>query len=86
MPRPILESYFSGKAFDYNYYYTPLESEHLRADINDLYRGIVKTNPVKELIAIVTAGAPGCGKTIKLRQDRDEQALHGKNYAYVDTG
>ena len=41
------------------------------------------TNPVKESLAIITAGAPGAGKTIKLKQDLEANAHEGKNYAYV---
>lgn len=39
--------------------------------------------PVKEKVAIITAGAPGSGKTTKLKQDLEARALQGKRYAYI---
>lgn len=83
LPRKILEGFFSGKAFDYPVVYTTEESEKLQSDIDDLYQSIVATHPAKDNLAIITAGAPGAGKTIKLKQDLEENKAQGKNYAYV---
>lgn len=83
LPQKVLESFFSGKAFDNKEVYTAEESERLRQDINDLYQSIMAKNPLKKEEAIITAGAPGAGKTIKLHQDLEEHARTGKNYAYI---
>ena len=83
LPPTILESFLSGKAFDNPEVYTGEESEKLRRDINELYQSILATNPVRENLAIITAGAPGAGKTVKLRQDLEANASEGRNYAYI---
>ena len=83
LPPKILESFLSGKAFDNPEVYTGEESERLRRDINELYNSILATNPVRENLAIITAGAPGAGKTVKLRQDLEANASKGRNYAYI---
>lgn len=82
LPRKDLESFLKGTAFN-NPPYTQEESKKLQDDINALYQRILLENPVKEKIAIITAGAPGAGKTTKLRQYLADQALEGKKYAYV---
>lgn len=79
-PRNILESYLSGKAFDHPEPYSVSESQKLREDINQLYQKIVSKNPVKDNLAVITAGAPGSGKTVKLKQELEASR---KNYAYV---
>ncbi len=83
LPQNVLEGFLSGKAFDNSENYTFEESEKLREDINELYQQIISANPAKENIAIMTAGAPGAGKTTKLRQDLEINALQGKHYAYI---
>lgn len=59
------------------------ESESLSKDINKLYQQILLANPDKEKVAVITAGAPGAGKTVKLRQDLEDHALQGKHFAYI---
>ncbi|MBA2367829.1 MAG: zeta toxin family protein [Candidatus Protochlamydia sp.] len=83
LPKNVLEGFLSGKAFDNKENYTEEESENLSKDINELYQQIISTNPAKEKKAIITAGAPGAGKTVNLRQDLETNALHGKHYAYI---
>jgi hypothetical protein len=83
LPRNFLESYLSGKAFDNNEAYTEDESDRLRDDINKIYQTILSTHPVKEGLAIVTAGAPGAGKTVKIREELAAYAAQGKYFAYV---
>lgn len=80
LPQPVLESFLSGKAFDHPEFYTLEESENLLADIREIYRHILAKNPVKEKRAVITAGAPGAGKTVKLRQDLE---AHRGRFAYV---
>lgn len=83
LPKGILESFLSGKAFDNPEVYTESESEGLREDINDIFQNIISANPVKERLAVITAGAPGTGKTIKMRQDLAEYSFLGRNFAYI---
>ncbi|CCB85918.1 unknown protein [Parachlamydia acanthamoebae UV-7] len=83
LPKNILESFLSGKAFDHSEEYSKEESRNLRDDINALYQKILSENPENESLAIITAGSPGAGKTTKLRQDLEEKRTLGKNYAYI---
>lgn len=83
LPQKILEGFLSGKAFDNLEVYTGEESERLNRDINELYQSILAINPAKANLAIITAGAPGAGKTVKLRQDLEANAREGRNYAYI---
>ncbi|WP_068466657.1 zeta toxin family protein [Candidatus Protochlamydia phocaeensis] len=83
LPRTILEGFLTGKAFDHPNFYSLEESRNLRDDINELYQNILSRNPIKENMAIITAGAPGAGKTIKLRQKLEENASKGRNFAYI---
>lgn len=69
LPQKVLESFLSGKAFDNSEAYTKEEAERLRKDINEIYQSIMAGKPDRTQLAIITAGAPGAGKTIKLRQD-----------------
>ncbi len=83
LPKNVLEGFLLGKAFDNKENYTVEEFENLNKDINALYQQIISANPAKEKIAIITAGAPGAGKTVKLRQDLEANTLKGKRYAYI---
>lgn len=84
LPKAVLESFLSGKAFDNPDVYTDGESARLRADINAIFQKILSANPVKMNLAVITAGAPGAGKTMKMREDLAENASYGRNFAYVD--
>jgi hypothetical protein len=75
LPRGILEGFLSGKAFD--------EALRLRADIHEIYQNILAKSPLKENLAVITAGAPGAGKTIKMVQVLSSQSAAGKEYAYI---
>lgn len=83
LPQKVLEGFLSGKAFDNPSTYTPDESKRLHEDIKDLYQGIIGANPIKDKLAIMTAGAPGAGKTVKLRQELEAAMRDGRNYAYI---
>lgn len=83
LPKKILESYLSGKAFDNPTVYTCEESQRLHNDINELYQQILSQNPPKEPMAIITAGAPGAGKTVLIRQIIEINKLKDKNSAYI---
>jgi predicted ABC-type ATPase len=77
LPQYILKSYLSGDSFDYKTPYTQEEFTQLCADINTLFHKTLSTHPVKEHSAIITAGAPGSGKTTKVDQELKENALEG---------
>jgi predicted ABC-type ATPase len=83
LPRKNLENFISGKAFDHPNFYTEEESTKLREDTFEIYHNMISKNPVQEKIAIMTAGAPGAGKTTKLRQIIEENSRQGKHYAYI---
>jgi len=83
LPRPLLEEYLSGIAFDNKEVYSEQESQNLREDIEEIFKKIMSKNPIKDSSAIMTAGGPGAGKTTKLRQDLKEALGEGKKYAYI---
>ncbi len=83
LPKGILESFLSGKAFDHPMPYTENESARLHEDINELFQHILSTQPVQEELAVITAGAPGAGKTIVMRQDLAKNRSLGKSFAYI---
>ena len=68
LPRPIMESFLNGKSFDNPTFYSEEELTALKDDIRDLYQEILSKSPIKEKIAILTAGAPGSGKTTLMKQ------------------
>ncbi len=81
LPKNFLSSYLSGNSFDYKKEYTPEEAKGLNTDINQIFRKILSENPVKKKEAVLTAGAPGAGKTILLEQDRKNNP---QVFAYTD--
>lgn len=83
LPQKVLEGFLSGKAFDNQEEYTSEELQRLRSDINELYQSILATQSAEKNVAIITAGAPGAGKTVKLKQDLEILASKGRNYAYI---
>ncbi len=68
LPRNILESFQSGKAFDHKEFYTLEEKQTLIDDTKQLWQININRNPANEKIAIITAGAPGAGKTTLLNR------------------
>lgn len=82
LPKAVMESYFSGRAFDYKEFYTESQSRALQEDIREISRKTFADPYLeKEKLAVITAGAPGAGKTFKLRQDLERNI---GNYPYVD--
>ncbi len=77
LPRETLESFLSGAAFDNPTPYSQNESKNLEDDINDLFQALVPSEPKQ--VAIISAGAPGSGKTTLIRQQLKAEA----NYPYV---
>jgi hypothetical protein len=83
LPQKILESFYSGKAFDCPTELSPEDSEKLRLDINDLFQKIITSHPPKEKIAVISAGAPGAGKTMKMLQDLKGSEFFSRHYEYA---
>ncbi len=84
LPRNIVEGFLSGKAFDNPDVYSRKEAERLHADINEIYERIMVADPVRKPLAVITAGAPGAGKTIKMRQELEANRQQGRSFAYID--
>lgn len=83
LPENILKGFLRGKAFDNPNFYFSEELSRLKDDINKIFQSIMSSNPVKSNLAVITAGSPGSGKTILLRQSLKSQSENGTNYAYV---
>lgn len=83
LPREILENYVKGTEFDHKLPYTIEESQNLQADITDIYQRIIDQKPNHQQLAIMTAGAPGAGKTTLMRADREKLRGSGIDTAYI---
>lgn len=87
LPKKVLESFISGKAFDHPREYSLIEQKDLQKDILDIYRKVMSANSSKKTssqpLAIMTAGAPGSGKTTVLRQDLEKNKSQGILYPYI---
>lgn len=80
LPKTVLESYISGKAFDHSDLYTLGEREDLEEDTREIFAGILSKNPTHGNWAVMTAGGPGAGKTVKMRQELEAVE---DNIAYI---
>jgi hypothetical protein len=74
----------SGKAFDKKEVYTEEQAKNLNQDINNQWTRTMGENPVKGNLAIITAGSPGCGKSMLMRQIRNEYKSAGQVIAWSD--
>lgn len=83
LPESLLKEYLSGKAFDHEEEYTIEELCDLKADIRDIYKEIRERDPIKNNVAVLTAGAPGAGKTTLMRQELQRKNEAGFEYAYI---
>ncbi len=81
LPKGILDSYLSGKAFDHPREYSLAKRTALESDIENLFVRMMEANPTRERIAVITAGAPGAGKTILMEQDLRAQSAR---FGYID--
>jgi hypothetical protein len=78
LPQEMLEGLLSGIGFGRLEKYTEEEFRALCEDIQEIYEKIMLEGPEKAPLAVMTAGAPGAGKTTKMRE-----VLSGKNIAYI---
>jgi len=80
LPKGVLENFLDGKAFDREVSHTPDEFRRLHGDIDSIYRGVLEQNPIQKKVAVITAGAPGAGKTTLQEK---LLATSREKYAYV---
>jgi hypothetical protein len=83
LPEHVLRSFYSGNSFDYKKDYSPDELKRLHDDINEIFQTVLADHPVRGPIAVLTAGASGVGKTVKLHQDLKAHTTLKRRYAYV---
>ena len=80
--REIMESYFDGKAFDNPVSYTGEERAALIQDIYMIHEQVSFVARSKEKpVAVISAGAPGAGKTLLMRAMLQGQESQD---AYID--
>lgn len=83
LPRKVLESCLEGTSSESECPYTQKEFADLVSDINDLYDGIVFSNPMEKRLVVMSVGSIGSGKTLAMRKDLEEKTDEDTNYAYV---
>lgn len=80
LPKSVLESWFSGKAYDNPTAYSEAKKAALQEDTWKLFQEIVSKPLAQGRNFVTTAGAPGAGKTLLLEQ---HLSRHGQTSAYV---
>lgn len=80
LPAAVLEDFLNGRAF--NYPTTPEEQEIVKEDTRRLYAKTMSECSDSRAMAVITAGAPGSGKTTALEYDRAYHAVDGVMLAY----
>jgi len=83
IPKDLLVNFLHGKAFDNPDFYTADELVRLTTDINAIFQDIMSRNPVREKLAVITAGSPGSGKTVLVKQLLQRESNIGNNFAYI---
>lgn len=83
LPKSTLASFLDGAAFDSEVSYTEKERALLQADIEEIYEKIEREQLSPRREAVMTAGAPGAGKTFLLRQHMLRNSKK-RNFAYID--
>jgi predicted ABC-type ATPase len=85
LPKPVLEGWLQGRGFPGSTEYTPEEKIRLKDDIATLYSKINNSNLVRTgNIAVISAGAPGAGKSVLLESLLRSEFEDGRRFAYVD--
>jgi len=85
LPQGVLAGFLVGKGFPNGCDYTPEERAQLEQDINTQYRQIWD-DQLQQIpaMALITAGAPGAGKTVLLEQFHQGLIKGGHRLAYTD--
>lgn len=86
-----IEEWLVGEGFDNSEFYSIADQENLRRDIMDMVDDIVIPDEIKmspnrftnNLRFLLTAGAPGAGKTTVLRAEIERRKSLGEFYCYV---
>lgn len=86
LPRAVLESYIDGTAFGGKKIYTGEDKVNLKLDISDWLNEINshQLQIPKDKIAVLTAGAPGAGKTKLMKEKLDFEESQGRYVPYLD--
>lgn len=84
LPRTVLETFGKGLGFDNKVEYTSAEIEDLKFDILDIWGRIQSRKIAKTQEIILTAGAPGVGKTVLERGMWESQDEASPVFAYID--
>ncbi len=83
LPRETLESYLDGKAFDNKTSYSPEKRAALERDIINIFDR--QSYRAKLLHAVISNGAPGCGKTVLMCADLQKTKDSGElGFSYTD--
>ena len=67
VPQPVVQNWKDGDAFGRTEKYTQSEQAALDQDIQTIWTSIVEQDPLIEKRAVISAGAPGAGKTTLVR-------------------
>lgn len=76
----VMDRLYRGNYFGQTTTYTPEETERLYDDIRSLYNQVLFEKGCTEKVAVMTAGAPGAGKTTLMRR---VLAQDPRNISYV---
>ncbi len=81
IPKDLVEGFLSGAALGQRY--SVEEVQNLRQDIDAIYKRVLSIDPLCKKSVIITAGAPGAGKTTQLVQELEKKSSKNKRYAYI---
>ena len=81
VPRSLLESCLDGKYFDNKESYTTDEKMRIDEDLLSIYSSLNFGRSGESPLAVLTAGAPGSGKTVLMLRDLK---MFGGKAAYID--
>jgi hypothetical protein len=83
LPEGVLISFLSGNSFDWKKDYTEDEAKRIQEDIQAIWERAVEGAKMysqgdQKLVATISAGAPGAGKTVVMNQLRKKEESSGK--------
>lgn len=84
LPKPVLEGFFLGKAFDNMEEYSVDEKIKLDQDMVHIWKETFKKELLAAPVAIMTAGGPGAGKTMLMERELAKSLKAGRKIAYID--